>query len=44
MKRLPEIPNIPPIRTLDDADKAIRALLIYITRLKQSIEPTLPAS
>ncbi len=43
-KRLPDIPNIPPLRTLDDADKAIRALLVYINRLKAAIEPTLPAS
>jgi hypothetical protein len=44
MKPLPNIPTIPPIRNLEDADKAIRTLLIYCDRLKKAIEPTLPAS
>lgn len=44
MKPLPNIPTIPQIHTLADADKAIRTLLIYIDRLKKDIEPTLPAS
>ena len=44
MKRLPEVPNLPPIRTQEDMDKAIRILLVYLSRLKAAIEPTLPAS
>lgn len=44
MKALPNIPTIPPIRTLEDADKAIRKLLLYCDTLKRAIEPTLPAS
>jgi len=43
-KKLPDIPNFPQFRSLEDADKAFRALLIYLDRLKKAIEPTLPAS
>lgn len=44
MKTLPDIPNIPPVRTEADYDRAIRTILLYLDRLKKAIEPTLPAS
>lgn len=44
MKRLPDPPIIPPLETPDDVVRAIKAIMEYLNRLKQNIEPTLPAS
>lgn len=44
MKTLPDVPNFPVLRSKEDSERAIRAILEYLVRLKNAIEPTLPAN